>query len=284
MSLFTSLSTMLYRPEILRDSVEVLMLSTAIYGFSVWLRTDTRHNLLSYFYLYAGLIIATHALSLPTLNLLLTACAPVIILLFIIFHQERLQKNFITLTNTFRTTPAAASWADAFMRTALCHINSGRQLLCVIEHKNNLENMLTTTCHVNAPLSAPLLSLMCNSSDFNPQALLWLSSQGIIKGINCTWSMEEDTVWAAEEARSLPVWKQEALLITKHTDALVLCIVPTTRTFDVIVGGKALEQVNAQAALALIKRYSTPEKQIRTQQGKKIYEHAEKKQNINRAP
>ena len=57
------------------------------------------------------------------------------VIIFIILHQETLQKNFIVL-NRAKNDQETLSWFDEFVRACLRALNSDKEIICVIERSN----------------------------------------------------------------------------------------------------------------------------------------------------
>ena len=125
-----------------RDPLEILFFITIFYFFSLWLKKDRQKNLLFYFYCYCCVIIIAFYAQLPTLSTMLFLSAPVALMLFILVHQETLQKNFISLKNASAPKILPTDWLEELLRTCLVAINNNKEVLCVIEHRNNLETFL----------------------------------------------------------------------------------------------------------------------------------------------
>lgn len=239
----------------IKDLVEILFLSGAIYYFSLWLKKDRRHNLLVYFYAYCAIFLVANLLHLPTISAFLAYSSPLILILFIIFHQELLQRNFITLAKASVTiSEEADEWLENIIRASLYAINNNKQLLCVIENHSDLKPFLDTPVIFNSPLQQNILMLLLDSNGFDAQKLLWCNTHGRLVGINCTWRITSHDVWQSSQVKELPSWQQDALLMTLKTDTIVFKADPAKRTFDLITKGTLHENISAHHTLALIKK------------------------------
>ncbi len=237
-----------------RDAVEILFFSSIVYYLSLWLKKDKQKNLLGYFYGYCFIAVIAHVIQLTTISTSLFLCTPVIIALFAIIHQETLQRNFILLKNI---TPKQhqVDWLEELLRSCLHALNNNKNIICIIEHKDNLNDSIITSLPVNAALQKDLLDMLIESSSFDQTKMIWLNTQGKLLGINATWKMNTDETWITEEAKQLPRWKSDALLITAKTDAFVLHGSFTTHTFDIIIQGKTFENISAHHAIKMLKKY-----------------------------
>lgn len=241
-----------------RDIIEIIFFSISIYAISGWLRRDTNAQLLIYFYGYATILIISVALQLTTISFIFTVGAPVVAMLCILLHRETLQRNFIMYTSRMSAHQEQKNdWVEVMLRGCLFAINKRKDLTLVIEHTHHITPMLTTDYAINAPLSAELFAIILQSTTYDSSQLVWVTSSGTLKAINATWQLPEQHDWQTPEVKSLPVWQQDALLMTLKTDAIVVHVLPEQRAFDVILTGKIYEKLSATQALNIIKKYNT---------------------------
>jgi len=241
------------------DGIEILFFSSLFYYLALWLRKDRQQNLLWYFYgYYAVTLIAYHA-NLPTVSLFLLVFSPAIIMLFIIVHQEILQRNFVALR---RITPAHTTthnWLEALIQTCLIVINNNKSITCIIERNDNMHTFLHVPFIIHAPLHTALLEVLIDSDSYDQHKMVWVDAHGNLEGINATWrhalteqSNQEDLVQLSEGNLL-----EDALLYTTKTDALIFTINPKTRTFTIIMQGNQLQKVSAHHACTTIQKYLT---------------------------
>ena len=239
-----------------KDCIEIVCCSTAVYYFSLWLKKDTQKQLLFSFYGYCTIIFAAHYFGLQTLSFFLLATTPIVGLLFIMFHQESLQKNFIALA-TINAAPAEqdADWLSTLMRACLVTINNNKAVLCVIEQNNSLATMLTSHMPLHTDIQKNVLSMILESQLYEQEKMMWITSRGTLRGINTQWNVSPHDIIIDHAITHRPLWQQEALFYTHKTDALVFASSPATRTFTLIAQGKIVEHMNAQHALATLKKF-----------------------------
>lgn len=239
----------------IKDVIEIIFFTNVIYFFSLWLKKDTSHNLLIYFFSYCAMFCFATLLNLATVVTFLIYSAPIVLLLFIIFHQELLQRNFITLTNTPIASFDIADWPEQLIRACLHAINNNKELICVIEHRADLRPFLKTPLLFNSPLAQNLLTLLIDSNGFDQQKVLWCNAQGKLVGINGEWQITANETWQSAIVNTLPAWKQDALLMTLKTDTLIFRVDPSKRAFDVIIKGANYENLAAHQTLLLLKKH-----------------------------
>lgn len=244
----------------LKDCVEIGLISVAIYYFSLWLKQDRQKDLLFSFYGYCAAVFGCYALGLQTLTLLLFVTCPIALMLFILFHQELLQRNFIALA-TINVAPQEqeSDWLAIVIRACLVAINHNKTVYGVIEHRDSLATMLTTDMPLYTDIQHNVLTMALESSAYDQEKMLWLNAQGKLFGINTHWNVNATDIVTTNGATMLTLWQQEALFFTHKTDAIVFYISPSSRTFTLVAQGKIVEHVNASHALTTIKKYlNTP--------------------------
>lgn len=240
----------------LKDCIEIALASVAIYYFSVWLKADRQKNLLFSFYGYCAVTFGCYYAGLPTLTLFLFITAPLAIMLFILFHQDLLQKNFIALAS-INAAPAEheSDWLETVIRACLVAINNNKTIYGVIEHRDSLSSMLTTNIPLYTDVQKNVLTMALESSSYDQEKMLWLTAQGKLLGINSRWNVSPADIITSPSVAMLAEWQQEALFFTHKTDAIVFSINPTSRTFTLIAQGKIVEHINANHALNTIKKF-----------------------------
>lgn len=259
MQLFDSLYEYFFRydsPLYWRDVLEVLFFSALFYYAALWLKKDRQKNLVLALYGYCTMAFGAHYLGLTTISYIMFLFAPAAAMVFIVLHQEFLQKNFITFKNI---TPARfddQNWIEALIRTFLIRGSNHALLLCVIEHKDNLTDLMQSYLPINARAEQGVLDLILTSPSFDAQKLLWANTSGHIIGINTDWKKTDGQINSDTQTQELAPWKQQAIFFTSKTDALVLSMNTNSRTFDVIINGMIIDRMHATKAIELIKKYS----------------------------
>jgi hypothetical protein len=235
-----------------RAIVEILFFSTLFYQVSLWLKKDRHLNLLGYWYGYCIVGLIAHALQLNTISSLLFLFAPTIIMLFMMMHQEQLQKNFVALRTLQPARTPTADWLEQLVRSCLVAVNNNKTLVCVIERTDSLEDFLTTSCIFNAELHNTTFDTLITSNIFNDKKLVWLNDHGTLRALNASWNLGLEDTWHA--AADIPAWQQDALFFTRKTDAIVLGIISSDRSFTIIARGQRYEHIAAHNALKFLKK------------------------------
>ena len=240
-----------------RNGAEILFFTIVIYYFSIWLKKDRHKNLLPYFYGYCFLAIVTYHSQLITVSYFLFLFAPVAIMLFILVHQTILQRNFVALQKTSPTKQENSNWEHDLVRSFLLAINKNKEILCVIENKDTLEDFIYAPMILNANIQQGLITLLQDSDLFDQKKMLWLNTNGQLIGINTTWQQSVFQEFADQIKDDINHWKQNALLLSAKTDALFLRITPKTRTFNIIFNGKIINNINSENTLKIIRKYTS---------------------------
>ena len=228
-----------------RDATEILFFSIIIYYFTLWLRKDAQKNLLGYFYTFLFTLVASHYANLTTMHNFLLITAPVALMLFIITHQEILQRNFIALRNI---TPARKNtinddWIEILMRSLLVASSHSKELLCVVENHDALAPFIGNEQRLEIPVTHNTLALLLESASLDATRFIWLNAHGSIVGFNATLQENESD------------WLHHANMLTTKTDAIFLKVSPTTRSFTIIAGGHTYHNISALHALSTLKKY-----------------------------
>jgi DNA integrity scanning protein DisA with diadenylate cyclase activity len=234
------------------DGIEIICYSVVIYYFSVWLASDKQKNLVLPFYGYCLALCASQLLGFFSVNFLLMYAAPFVFMLFILLHQQILQKNFITLSKVHTKIELVKNdWIEVLMRGCLHAVNTNKQLLVVIEQHDMLQPYLAVPFLVNASLEIELLEVLIDSPRFDASKMIVIESSGHLKSINASWRCELNTMILEDEL--LESWQKYSLAITHKTDALILQIQPEERLFTLIMQGKMMQHLPAATVVTLLK-------------------------------
>ncbi len=80
-----------------RDCLEIIFFASLFYYLTLWLKKDKTKNLLPYFYGYCLITFCAYMLELTTVTSLLFLFTPAAVMLFILMHQDTLQRNIVAL-------------------------------------------------------------------------------------------------------------------------------------------------------------------------------------------
>ncbi len=233
-----------------QDLLEIIFLAMLFYYFLLWLKKDTQTNLTYGFYCYCLAAFMSYYGQLHTLSFLLFSCAPVILMLFIMLHQEKLQKNFVTLRR-IAYDQQNMYWFEEFASSCLHALNNNKELVCILEKHDSIKNLLYAPCIFHADFKKDIFEILLEKHVQSNESMIWINSEGKLVAINTRWHINIDEEWISHEARSLHKWKQDGLFITSKTDAIIFKISPSTRTFDIIMQGKLIETITPQEAFSL---------------------------------
>lgn len=258
MSLFSSFISFFKQSLLItswRDLLEIILLSSVVYGFMRWLAKDQQKNLVFWFYCYTALVFGCSMLNLQTLHTLFFITSPIALLLFLMLHQQTLQKNFITLTSLSPEALPTSHWLEELIQGCLHALNKNRDVFCIIERSDALDQFLSTNCVFNAEITRELLELLTAKIDYQGALVLWVTHTGKLHAINPTWRATIDEIWVADDVKALHKWKQDALLMTEKSDALMFTLSPTNRLCTLVMEGKMIPDLSAHHAFALLKNY-----------------------------
>lgn len=258
-----------------RNALEICIFSILFYQLALYLRKDNSKNLLPYFYGYCAVACAAYFLQLSALSSFLFIFAPAAVCLFILFHQETLQRNFVALKTQAVQQPSFEGSIEILIRCMLIALNNKQEVSVLIEYQDKLDDFVDCTYSINSPLNHDLLMLLLESPSIDHKKMIWITHAGMIRGINATWHDSyvpssahsinsqpslframADTAGQAHGATQLPTQRDLHEWYTGKTDCLTIELDPTTRTFAVTAHGNTNPQVSSHHVLAIIKKHN----------------------------
>ncbi len=237
-----------------KDLIEIFFFSTVMYYVLVWLSKDTEKNLLLSFYGYCFLFFVAHYGDFPVIRFTLFMTAPAVALIFIIMHQQTLQKNFVFPFKSSPTPSERHHWIDELMKCCLMALNQHREIILVIERNDHLKSLIHAPYFIYAELKKDVFDILLEKHIPNNEYMIWINQQGKLVAINGIWRTEVDEAWLSKEAQNMHMWKQHALFITSRTDAIMFKVNPLTRSFDLVIAGQIQEGISAEQAALLLKK------------------------------
>ena len=197
------------------------------------------------------------AIQLPVITSLLFLYTPAALMLFIMMHQEALQRNLVALKNI---TPAYAQtddWLETLLQSCLVIINKNKSVTCVIENHDRLDEFIDFPLLINADMRKGILELLLETPSYDHHKMIWADTHGRLRAINATWKVLDTQQTTHQQG----TWHEHAMLYSTQTDALVFHVNPITRNFTIIVHNKQFDNVTAHHALKLIQKHITPSKE-----------------------
>jgi len=237
------------------DILEIISFAAIFYYFSIWLQKDKQKNLLPAFYLMNIVLISTNIFSMHTAFNFILNFSPVFIMLFILVHQSTLQRNFISIKNLSPIKNKDDNWLQDFMRTCLVAMNNKKEIIVAIEGKDSFENFITTNFTLKTSITQELSNALINSQSFDNQKMLWVSYDGIFRGINSSWNIENNLLWTQEKDDSIEKWKLDGILFSSKLDCLIFKTNTINRSFDIVVHGKLMDNIAPNNAINIIDQF-----------------------------
>lgn len=238
-----------------RDGVEIIFFTSIVYAFSQWLKKDLHKNLLGFFYGYCGCFFVAQSLQLATIVHFLFYTAPIVTLLFIIFHQFTLQKNFVALRAIVHQQTDHHNWLDVIIQSCLIALNNNKELIYVIENSDSLRDHLSCPLALHATITKELIALLTESNSFRQHHMIWLNAQGKILGINAQWKDFPHDHLISQAEETIHKWHHDSIFYTEKVDALAFKINPSNHLFDIIIRGKTYKQLTASHARTFIRQF-----------------------------
>lgn len=234
-----------------QDIIEILFFAFMIDVISHWLATDTYTHLLFYFYSFWALLSLSFFFQLSSMSTFLLIGAPVIAVLFILFHQRCLQKNFVTFT---RSSPLLnvdndIHWIDIAIQGCLKALNHQKAAYILIEKSEACDLLLEEKVLVNTRLSAELFELILTHPLHDSKKCTVLNTKGTLLYMNATIPLLEEE---QEKKHHLLDQIGMALFLSTNTDIIFMLTHPEQRTFELIHAGIRMTSLSAeQTRLAL---------------------------------
>lgn len=238
----------------LKDVVEVLFFSVVVYRVLLWLKKDTDRNLLMGCYIYCSLLFISYYADLPIIQLALFVSMPFVAMLFIILHQETLQRNYVKLSKGTVPLQETIHWVDELIKCCLTALNRHKEIILVIERNDLLKTLIHAPYYIYAELKRDVFDILIEKHMASNDYMIWVNQQGKLVAINATWRTRLDEAWISKEAAHMHSWKQHALFITAKTDALMFKVNPLTRSFDLVIQGKIVEGIHAEQLSTFMKK------------------------------
>ena len=254
------------------ESIEILCYVGFVYYFSLWLSADKQKNLVMPFYAYCGALCASQLIGLYSLHMLLLYGAPCAVMVFILFHQQVLQKNFVTLRRYSVSTVQSASWVETLISMCLYAMNKNKNLSIAIEQNDILQPFVKSSCSMNAPVQEQIFEFIIDSTRLDPEKVIWIQNTGYILGANVTWYDELSPSMIDGAYGNCTPQQIMGIALTQKTDAIVITLCPQERTFTITMQGTIINSVTATMALNMLKKMMVgkPSKKVNSQ-AKGIY-------------
>jgi hypothetical protein len=245
------------------DIFEICLYSVGIYYFSRWLSRDTQKNLVAPFYAYCVMMCLSYTLGFSSVHVVLLMATPIFFMLFILFHQTTLQKNFITMKKIIPTTAVIPhDWIDGLMRGSLHAVNTSKKLLVLIEDQDDIAQLVTSPMLLYAPLAKDVLEFLIDSPHYQDNKLVVIDTNGYVRAVNAQWQDRERTAIMHGDDE----WHAYWIEFTQKTDALFLYILPEQRLFTLYVQGKMLESLSAASVITVLKNFTISSSKSRKQE------------------
>lgn len=288
----------------IRNILEVLFFTTIIYYFSIWLKKDTKKNLLLSFYSYCSILLLAYYFELTTISYFMFLFCPVAIMLFIIFHQTTLQKNFVAMKNKAPSKQESKNWPQELVRSFLFAINNNKQILCAVERSDSLKEFINSKSFLNADIEHDFVNILHASASFDQNKIFWINTNGQIKAINSLWNQDifeniknqdqnfglsqlrkaglsafPNSPQELKEREEVAVFRQNATILTAKTDSIFFYLTPQNRTFTVIFKGEIFNNINSDSMINILAKhafYKFNESDPKKMKGEFFNEHAKK--------
>ncbi len=226
------------------DPLELLFCITGYSIITRWFFKQEDKRLLFAWYGYHALLMSAHIFALTSIFFLLGCLFPVVLMLLVIFHEQRLQKMFVVAQRIepLMTTTGQSPWVDELIKFMLVRLNEQKELRVIIEHQDSIASLVHAQELINADLKKGTLELLYDSLETPKESFLWITDAGKIVALAALWS--ERTFNQTSE-------------ITQALDCIALHSCLATRTFTLAVGTKVVEKMTAHHTLMLLRELTS---------------------------
>lgn len=241
-----------------RDCIEILFFATTFYYLILWLKKDTEKKLLPYFYGYCALTFLTYTMQLSTITYCLFLFSPVIIMLFMLMHQDLLQRNMIALKNITATTKPSQDWLSCIMRNSLKALHDNKEILILIEHTDSLSPYLKSQYMIKAPITDDFMTLLLNNNLCNAQHMVWIKTDGTAQGVHVSWKAS----WHPASYNNTNEWIDDAVAYTTKTDAVIMHTDAQKQRYTIAYNGKIQQELTVEQAGQIIQKQTNCSSEI----------------------
>ena len=105
-------------------------------------------------------LLSSYYADFPVLRFILFIFAPAIAMLFIILHQETLQKNFITLSNPPVPFKDQSTWIDELIKCTFTALNKHKDIILILERNDPLKNLIHAPYFIYAELKKDVFEIV----------------------------------------------------------------------------------------------------------------------------
>ena len=239
------------------ELLEVGVFVSCFYFFAKWLNNDKSKKLILLFTIYWSTFFASDLLELKTLNSFMLYFSPLFLMLFILAHQNLIQRNFVTIKNIKPAKLKSLDWIEDIVKSLVYSVNKNISVLCIIENEDKLDNFVSCKVQVDCFLNKNLLNAIFSSPEFNSKEIVYLTKSGILKGFNSEIQDMETSLDNMQNNAS------KALILSSQTDCVYIKASHESRTFDVSIQGKILNRISSANLLTVLKEYYDVRMEVR---------------------
>lgn len=227
------------------DIVQIALFVFITYRFTMFLHQSTAPRLTHYFNLWATSYVISYWLNWYPCIILLLFLAPLLFISFMIFHQERIHKNFIASRQVKEDHGGtlASDWVETLIKGCLKANMQKKEIRFVIQRHDDITSLFIVPIIINALLNPTLISfILSHVPNTNTETLL-INQQGILLGTEAFYKNKETS----------NDWDTNAHLITKANDCIAVLCHASSMHFQVIAQGLSLYNLSATDTTRLIK-------------------------------
>lgn len=224
-----------------RDYVECIILMITCYKTLNWLARDATHTLITLVSFWCVAFAVTYILQLEVLASCMVLTLPVALVALLLFHPEKLQKNFV-LYKTATVPQNTVDWPAHLIRSLLHATNRNHHVMYMIERRDSLANQFMCRHPLHTPITTLTLDMIVETTPLDQTCATWVTWEGMIQGTDIISYHELE-------------WLELALAITQHADTIFIQNNCIEHSFELIVQGKHIPHLSADRTLHILKQF-----------------------------
>jgi uncharacterized protein (TIGR00159 family) len=227
----------------LRDSIDLLVVTIAVYWLLLLLRGTRAVQILVGLIVLIALAVVSELLQLATVGMILDTFLQSILIVIVILFQNDIRRALARVGRGFFPNVAAqeeSQLLEEVVRAAQTLAQRRVGALIVLERESSLDDQIEVGTRISARVSKELLvSLFAPSSPLHDGAVLIQDGQVASAGCILPLTLRSDL------PEGVGTRHRAAVGITEETDALVVVVSEETGTISVVLGGEMMRGLDA---------------------------------------
>jgi hypothetical protein len=227
-----------------KDLIELALFCSGSVFLMNWLLQDRSQGLYRLFVWYSIFLSTALFFEFQAAVAIALYASPAYILLAIMLHEQTLQKKLITVKKVdYTQVISPVTLVDDLVNACLHARAIGKAINLLIEHHDDISTLINAEIEIDSALRQPLLNMVLDSSSYQDQKMIVVSTAGLLIGVNCSLVRDKHP----HQGRA------NYAEITVNTDALLVTCDPASVGFMVYVKNSLLEKMSAKQLHTFLK-------------------------------